>query len=117
MAQQAKSVQTNALDQLAHALFIEPSDLQAGLHVTEQEFLSWQATGEAPTMAARQQLETLTALRDGLSELFAKPEGVQEWMRIGMRDLKWRTPQQAIRDGQPDKALAAYLRLAHGIFV
>lgn len=107
----------STLDAMRADLGLSRADIVAALRVTDKELASWRATGTPPDAATLQRLQTLVGLRDGLQELFAETEGVHEWMRVELRDLRWRTPRQAFRDGDLDEVYAAFVGLASGIFV
>ncbi len=121
MAQRVEDIGAGAIESTFDAMRVDlgvsRADILAALGVTDKELASWRATGTRPDEVTLQRLQTLVGLRDGLQELFAETEGVHEWMHAELRDLRWRTPQQAFRDGDVDEAYAAFIGLASGIFL
>ena len=121
MAQQVKGVDANTIggmiDRLHMDLGVPRADILASLHLREKDIARWHATGTNPSAATVGRLQILVALRDGLQEMFAGPEGVYEWMHAELRDLQWRTPQQALCEGDVDGVYAAFEGLASGIYL
>ncbi len=121
MAQRVEDIEVGTIESMLDAMRVDLGlsrvDIVAALHMTDTELASWRATGARPDEATLQRLQTLVGLRDGLQELFAETEGVHEWMHAELRDLRWRTPQQAFRDGDLDEVYAAFVGLASGIFI
>ena len=119
MAQRAENenVSVDTLDRLHKELGVPLADILAGLKLTDKDVERWRVAGAEPDAAAMQRLHVLMELRDGLYEMFAGPEGVHEWMHAELRYLHWRTPQQLLQQGDPQRAYAAFEALASGIFL
>ena len=117
MAQQIEDVSIAEIDQLHEDLGIPMSDIVAGLGLTDDAINQWRTTGGQPSTQTRRHLHVLMQLRDGLCDMFAAPKDVQGWMQAQLRYLDGRTPQQVIREGDPERVFAAFEALASGIFL
>ena len=116
-AQQIEDVSIAELDQLHEALGIPTSDIVAGLRLTDDAINQWRTTDRQPATQTLRHLHVLMQLRGSLRDMFAEPKDVQRWMQSELRYLDWRTPQQVIREGDPERAFAAFEALASGIFL
>ena len=119
MAQQVEdeNLSADALDKLHKELGVPRADILAALKLTDKDIERWRVAGAQPDAATMQRLHVLIELRNGLYEMFAGPEGVHEWMHAELRYLHWRTPQQLLQQGDPERAYAAFEALASGIFL
>lgn len=117
MAQQVEDVSIDILDKLHEDFDIPVADLVASLHLTDKNVRQWSTTGRAPNAEALRHLHTLVQLSDGLHGMFTAPKDVHEWIRSELRYLQWQTPHQVIREGDPERAYAAFEALASGIFL
>ncbi len=121
MAQRVEDIGAGVIERTLDAmqvdLAVSRADILAALRVTDKELAAWRVIGTQPDEVALQRFQTLVGLRDGLQELFAETEGIREWMHAELRDLRWRTPQQAFQDGDLDGVYAAFVGLASGIFI
>jgi len=117
MAQQIEDISIAELDQLHEDLGIPTADIVAGLRLTDDVINQWRTTGRQPNTQTLRHLHALMRLRDSLHDMFAEPKDVQGWMQSELRYLDWRTPQQVIRESDPERAFAAFEALASGIFL
>ena len=119
MAQRVDDTSAKTIDDILTGLQVDlgvsRKDILAALKLTGKDIANWQPSGNESEALRR--LGVLVQLRDGLQEMFAGPEGVREWMHAELRDLQWRTPQQALQAGDADGAYAAFVGLAAGIYL
>ncbi len=117
MAQQTYGIDVDTLDKLHEDLDMPRADILHGLGLSPRD-LDLLQLGQAKAISdVLRRLHALVDLRDGLYETFASSDGVREWMRAELRYLQWRTPQQVIGSGDPERAYAAFEALASGIFI